>query len=145
MYPIPPSLPDHPTPISPRPPTAPPLVPFCVAPLCLLQVLWHWDLVPHRVCVAAASFLDDVAPLPVLDVSLLSPGLLRAQPMLRNVRSLRHQLSYLRDLVSRLLWVVPGIFTRSARLTLLSPPPTLRCHCLDALTRPRCLGLVDCL
>lgn len=67
-----------------------------VIPRCVLH---HWDFVPHRVCRSSAAFLDDISRLPLLDVSLLSPGLLSAQSSLRNVRSLRHQLSYLRDLV----------------------------------------------
>jgi hypothetical protein len=63
------------------------------------RVLHHWDFVPHRVCRSAAAFLDDISRLPLLDVSMLSPALFNSQPSLRNVRSLRHQLSYLRDLV----------------------------------------------
>lgn len=44
-------------------------------------------------------FLDGISHVPLLDVSLLAPHLLASQPLLRNVRTLRHQLSYLRDLV----------------------------------------------
>ena len=53
----------------------------------------------QKVCRAAAAFLDGISHVPLLDVSLLAPHLLANQPLLRNVRTLRHQLSYLRDLV----------------------------------------------
>ena len=53
----------------------------------------------RQVCRAAAAFLDGVSHVPLLDVSLLAPHLLASQLQLRNVRTLRHQLSYLRDLV----------------------------------------------
>ena len=57
------------------------------------RLLNFWDAVPHRVCAAAALFLDEVWSNPVLHLSAINPLLYEGLPALRQSRALRARLA----------------------------------------------------
>ncbi|CAM9357987.1 unnamed protein product [Discosporangium mesarthrocarpum] len=66
----------------------------CVIPR---RAVHHWDLSGHRVCQAAAAFLDATQFLPAIRLSVANPDIFLERQPLRRTRSLRTQLCLLRD------------------------------------------------